>query len=160
LPSNRAYKQLIARPHWEVRVLFQPEMEKGRSPLVRIPSFGRGFQGIRVYRSDGGLGQHQKVILAALFFVSMSPTSYSDYALALLFSAILIGGWLIDDPDYHTVLGSTTIVVLSPVFLFAGYRWWTNAMPFAAAHSERFLRALVVLTTTKSTRPEGPDNVI
>jgi hypothetical protein len=62
---------------------------------------------------------------------------YSPYPLALLFIATLAGGWLFDDPDYHTVLGSTTRAAISVMVLYVGYRWWTNAMPFLAAHSER-----------------------
>ena len=48
-------------------VLVQPEMERGRSPLVSIPPFGRDFQGIAVYRSDVVLGRGRKRRLRAPF---------------------------------------------------------------------------------------------
>ena len=40
------------KAHSPGTVLVQPELERGRSPLVSVPPCGRGFQGIRVYRSD------------------------------------------------------------------------------------------------------------
>ena len=57
-------------------MLVQPEMESGRSPLVSIPPLGGDFQGIGVYRYDGGLGQRKKVILAPPFIVSINPPGY------------------------------------------------------------------------------------
>jgi hypothetical protein len=67
---------------------------------------------------------------------------YAVYALAILFFffAVLYGGWLFDDPDSHTLLGSTTGTVVSAVFLFIGYRWWSTATPFIAAQSEGLKR--------------------
>ena len=66
---------------------------------------------------------------------------YAAYALAIFFFAALIGGWLpFDDPDTHTILGSTTRGMLSVMFLFGGYQWWTNAMPFTTAQSEELER--------------------
>ncbi len=56
-------------------VLVQREMEKGRSPLVSIPPFGRGFSRHGVFRSDGGWAAQERV-LTPPFIVSMSPPGY------------------------------------------------------------------------------------
>ena len=53
-------------------VLVQREMERGRSPLVNIPPFGRGFSRHGVFRSDGGWAAQERA-LTPPFIVSMSP---------------------------------------------------------------------------------------
>jgi hypothetical protein len=80
-------------------------------------------------------------VLAALAVVTTillwRGSLFAVYGVAVLFFAILVGSWLpFDDPDSHTLLGSTTRAVVSAMILFAGYRWWTNAMPFIAAQSK------------------------
>jgi hypothetical protein len=77
------------------------------------------------------------IIAVAAVFMLWLRSRYAPYALALLFSAIVMGAWTFDDPDYHTVLGSTTRVMISAIVLFVAYRWWTNAMAFDAAHSKQ-----------------------
>jgi len=47
------------------------DRERGRSLLVSIPPFGRVFQGLGVYRSDG-----TRTGARASFIVSMSPPRY------------------------------------------------------------------------------------
>src|SRR5215813_1527333 len=65
---------------------------------------------------------------------------YAPYALAILFFGLLTGSLFpfFDDPDNHTLLGSTTRYALSGMFLFAGYRWWTNSALFASGQSKAF----------------------
>lgn len=59
------------------------------------------------------------------------------YGMALLFFAILAGSWFFsNDPDSHTLLGSTAKVVIPAMILLVGYGWWTNAVPFIAAQSK------------------------
>ncbi len=77
------------------------------------------------------------IIAVAAAFMLWLRSRYAPYALALLFSAIAMGAWTFDDPGYHTVLGSTTRVMVSAMVFFAAYRWWTNAMAFDAAHSKQ-----------------------
>jgi hypothetical protein len=66
----------VYRPERTHLVLVQPEMERGRSPLVSIPPLGGDFQGIGIYRYDGGLGQRKKVMPAPPFIVSIDPPGY------------------------------------------------------------------------------------
>jgi hypothetical protein len=54
----------------------------------------------------------------------------------LLFAVLAISRFSSDDPDAHTLLGSTANVVVSAMILVAGYGWWTNATPFIAAQSK------------------------
>jgi hypothetical protein len=59
------------------------------------------------------------------------------YGMALLFFAVLAGSrFFSDDPDSHTLLGSTAKIVVSAMVLLTGYRWWTNATPFTSAQSK------------------------
>lgn len=59
------------------------------------------------------------------------------YGMALLFFGVLAGSrFFWDDPDSHTLLGSTANIVTSAMILVAGYGWWTNATPFTSAHSK------------------------
>ncbi len=65
------------RVHRSPRVLVQPEMERGRSPLVSIPPFGAGI--FKASRSADPMGiwkQHKEQVPALLFIVSMSPPGY------------------------------------------------------------------------------------
>src|SRR5713101_1438907 len=61
---------------WET-VLVQPEMERGRSPLVSIPPFGAG-----IFKASGSTDpmriwkQRKEQVPALLFIVSMSPPGY------------------------------------------------------------------------------------
>jgi hypothetical protein len=41
--GRRRYAAIVRFAYAETDVLVQPEMERGRSPLVSIPPFGRGF---------------------------------------------------------------------------------------------------------------------
>lgn len=80
-------------------------------------------------------------ILASLAVVTTimlwMRSRYAPGALAvLLFATVIAGSFITDDPDAHTLLGSTSRYVGFALLLFAGYRWATNAMPFIAAHSE------------------------
>ena len=62
-------------------MLVQPEMERGRSPLVSIPPFGRGFSSHRYDRQ--AISQHGDV-LAEPRFVSPAKiiiVMYSESAL-------------------------------------------------------------------------------
>jgi hypothetical protein len=62
---------------------------------------------------------------------------FAVYGMALLFFAFLAGSWFFsNDPDSHTLLGSTAKVVASAMILLVGYGWWTNAVPFIAAQSK------------------------
>src|SRR4029077_17442545 len=57
-------------------VLVQPEMERGRSPLVSIPQ-GRDFQGIKVCRSDEDLEAAQGTGSGAALHRFDEPTRLS-----------------------------------------------------------------------------------
>lgn len=62
---------------------------------------------------------------------------FAVYALLILYFLVLAVLWLLlDDPDSHTVLGSTARAIVSALVLFAGYRWWITAKPFIAAQSK------------------------
>jgi hypothetical protein len=82
-------------------------------------------------------------LLAALAVVAAvllwQDSRFAVYGIAVLFFALLVGVWLPwDDPDFHTFFGSTERDAISAMICFAGYRWWTNAMPFIAAQSKSF----------------------
>lgn len=62
---------------------------------------------------------------------------FAVYGMTLLFFAILAGSWFfLNDPDSHTMLGSTSKVVESAIILLVGYGWWTKSAPFIAAQSK------------------------
>jgi hypothetical protein len=62
---------------------------------------------------------------------------FAVYGMALLFFAVLAASWFFsNDPDSHTLLGSTAKVAGSAMILLVGYGWWTNAVPFIAAQSK------------------------
>lgn len=62
---------------------------------------------------------------------------FASYGVAVFCFVILVGSWLpFDNPDAHTLLGLTARAVVSTMILLVGYRWWTNGMPFIAAHAE------------------------
>src|SRR6266566_8422 len=57
-------------------VLVQPELEKEHSPLMSVfRPFGRGFQGMGVFRSDDVWGERELKVPRSII-VSMSPPGY------------------------------------------------------------------------------------
>lgn len=78
-------------------------------------------------------------VLAIVTTIMLRRSSrYSAFALAAFFFAALAGAWLFDAPDYHSLLGSTTRIMISTMFVFVGFRWWSNAMLWLNAASGEF----------------------
>jgi len=113
-------------------------ISRARLPLTILSLFGI-FLAVESEASfNETLSVRVLVMLAVVITILVWRGSrFAVYGIAVLYFAILVGSWLpFDDPDSYTLLGSTTRAMVSAMILFAGYRWWTNAMPFIAAQSK------------------------
>jgi len=113
-------------------------LSRARLPLIIVTAFVVALAVFAGASSDEMVAVRVLAVLLVLTTILVWQSSrYALLALAVLSFAFLVGIWLpFDDPDLHTLLGSTTRYVCSVMFAFAGYRWWTNGMPFIAARSK------------------------
>ncbi len=113
-------------------------LSRVRVPLTFLSAFGI----LLAVVSEASFYETSVVSILAILAVVTTimlwmRSRYAPGALAVLFFVTVIAGsFITDDPDAHTLLGSTSRYLGFALLLFVGCRWATNAMPFIAAHSK------------------------
>jgi hypothetical protein len=114
-------------------------LSRARVPLTLVTLF------IVLLAIPAGASHYEMAAVRAMAVLAIVMTAmlwlgsrYASYAVAIVFLAFGLTGWFFDDPDYHTLLGSTTRTMSSAIFLFIAYYWWTNGTAYVMSHSKGF----------------------